>query len=55
MANKVDDYESYIYVVAKDGGCELTKRTYTADRDKQIGASKEERKGMLDIDLEENE
>ena len=52
MANEVDDVESYIHVVAKDGGCELTKRTYRADRDKQIGTQDDPDSGLLKFESE---
>lgn len=52
MANEVDDAESYIHIVAKDGGCEMTKRTYVADRDKQIGTQDDSNPGLLKFESE---
>ena len=52
MANQVGDAESYIHIVAKDGGCEMTKRTYVADRDKQIGTQGDPSTGLLKFESE---
>ena len=52
MANEVDDAESYIHIVAKDGGCEMTTRTYTADRDRQIGTNADPNAGLLKFESE---
>ena len=52
MANEIDDVESYIHIVAKDGGCALTKRIYTADRDKQIDTQADSNPGLLKFESE---
>ena len=52
MANEVDDAESYIHIVAKDGGCEMTTRTYTEDRGKQIGTQDDSNPGLLKFESE---
>ena len=54
LAAEVDDLETYVHVRSKDGGCELIKRTYTADRQKQVGVDKEGTSGLLHIESQEN-